>query len=223
MRTAVFDLDGTLADTSGDLIAAANGAFVAAGFAAPLDPVTHAPVAFAGGRAMLRTGFGLLGMGEPAEQISELYPSLLDIYRRDIDRNTRLYPGVVECLDILTDRGWLMAVCTNKPVGLADLLLQRLGVSRYFPVVLGADSLAVRKPDPEHLIQAVVRSGGDRMRSVLIGDTVTDRETATRSGIPCVLVGFGPEGSGVAALQPEAILEKYSDLPDLLEQMVPQP
>lgn len=221
MRTVVFDLDGTLADTSGDLIAAANRAFSEAGHKAPLDAQRDARIAFAGGRAMLRAGFMRLNMGEPTDLIDQLYPRLLDIYEQHIDQYTRLYPGAMDCLEVLSARGWLMAVCTNKPVGLADILLQRLNISQYFAVVLGADSLAVRKPDPEHLIQTVKRAGGSLAHSILIGDTITDRETAQRSGIPCILVGFGPDGAGVEVLRPDAVLQKYGDLPDLLNRMVP--
>ena len=60
--------------------------------------------------------------------------------------------------------------------------------------MLGADSLAFRKPDPRHVLETIARAGGEPARAVLIGDTVTDRDAARAAGVPCVLVGFGPEG-----------------------------
>ena len=56
---------------------------------------------------------------------------------------------------------------------------------------------------------------------MLVGDTITDRDTARAAGVPCVLVGFGPDGGAVSALEPEAIVPHYDDLPDVLERLVP--
>jgi phosphoglycolate phosphatase len=220
MRIAVFDLDGTLADTSADLIAAANAALSEAGFGAPLVAEGDAAIAFRGGRAMLRAGLARAG-GEDDPTVERLYPRLLQFYRDQIDRHTRLYPGAQAALDALEARGWLLAVCTNKPVALAELLLDRIGLGQRFRAVLGADSLEVRKPDPLHLVETVARAGGLREHAVLIGDTVTDRETARSAGVPCVLVTFGPEGNRVAALEPDALLGRFDDLADLLDRLVP--
>jgi phosphoglycolate phosphatase len=221
MRVAVFDLDGTLADTAADLIAAANRALGEQGFGAPLDAETHRATAFAGGRAMLRAGLELRGVAEPEPHVEAGFPRLLVHYEASIARETRLYPGVEAALDVLADTGWTLAVCTNKPVALAGLLLIELGIEDRFAAVLGADSLSVRKPDPLHLTETIRRAGGEVARSVLIGDTVTDREAARAAGIPCVLVAFGPEGRGIARLDPAVLLDEYADLPAVLERLVP--
>lgn len=256
MRVAVFDLDGTLADTSADLIAAANAALAEAGVAPALGPGDRA-IAFAGGRAMLRAGFArAMSQAGSAQSMSQAgsaqsraqagsaqsraqpgfahaalpvdaaaieaaYPRLLAHYEANIDRHTRTYEGAEAALDALAAAGWGLAVCTNKPFGLAETLLDRLGLRRRFAVVLGADSLPVRKPDPRHVWETIDRAGGARERAVLVGDTVTDREAARAAGVPCVLVGFGPEGAGVAALEPEAVLDRYADLPALLDRLSP--
>ncbi|RED13803.1 HAD-IA family hydrolase [Pontivivens insulae] len=219
MRTAVFDLDGTLADTSADLIAAANACFEGRGLGKPLDPVADALTAFAGGRAMLRLGVERLGVDDVL--IDEEYQTLLTHYAGCIDDQTVLYPGVEACLDRLTAQGWILAVCTNKPEGLAETLLGRLGIRDRFASMLGADTLPVRKPDPEHLFETVRRAGGDPARCVLMGDTITDRKTAANAKAPCVLVGFGPLGPDIAELAPDAILDHYDDLPALLERLLP--
>lgn len=220
MRVAVFDLDGTLADTSADLIAAANAALAEAGHGAPLDAARDQALAFAGGRAMLRAGFARRGVAGEGD-LDRLYLRLLEHYREGIDAATRLYDGAEAALDLLAATGWRLAVCTNKPAALADLLLERLAIAHRFAAVLGADSLAVRKPDPRHLLETIARSGGSPGRAILIGDTVTDSEAARAAGVPCVLVGFGPEGPGIARLAPAAVLQAYADLPDLLERLVP--
>ena len=221
MRVAIFDLDGTLADTSADLIAAANGALAAAGLGTPLDPARDKSLAFAGGRAMLREGLARLEAQDEAE-VDRLYPRLLEIYAGKLAVHTRTYEGAEAALERLAADGWRLGICTNKPERLALLLIDELGLGRHFAALLGADSLPVRKPDPRHLLETIARAGGVPERAVLIGDTASDREAARAAGVPCVLVGFGPDGAAVAALEPEALLAHYDDLPDVLDRLVPR-
>jgi phosphoglycolate phosphatase len=217
----VFDLDGTLADTSGDLIAAANACFDRMGQGKPLDAVADALTAFAGGRAMLRLGFGRLGMAWDESLIDTQYPVLLEAYGQAIAVHTTLYPGAVRAVEGLRAAGFATAICTNKPEGLAVTLCDQLGISHLFGALLGADTLPMRKPDPEHYFETVRRVGGDAKRSVLIGDTITDRDTARAARVPIVLVGFGPDGAGVQRLQPDALLDHYDDLAALVDRLLP--
>ena len=219
MKTVVFDLDGTLADTSADLIAAANACFRGLGHGDLLDPAADALTAFHGGRAMLRLGFSRLRLGDEAA-VDAQYPVLLAAYAEGIDTHTRLYPGAVEAVEALLAAGYATAICTNKPEGLAETLLQRLGVRGLFGSLIGADTLPTRKPDPAPYLAAVRQAGGDPARSMLIGDTDTDRKTAAAVGVPCVLVSFGPEGPGIARLDPEAMLHDYRDLPALVARLL---
>lgn len=220
-RTAVFDLDGTLADTSADLITAANACFIARGQPAPLDPLADAATAFAGGRAMLRLGHGRLDAADVPARVEADFPALIEHYRRNIDVHTTLYAGVVPALERLAVLGWRLAVCTNKPEALAVDLLDRLAILDRFGAVLGADTLPVRKPDPLHLTTTIDRVGGRVDRSVLIGDTVTDRKTAQAARVPCVLVTFGPEGRGVERLGPEGLLDHFDRVEAVLDRLVP--
>ncbi len=220
MKTVVFDLDGTLADTSGDLIAAANACFRDMGEGDVLDAKTDAGTALKGGRAMLRLGMERLGRADDAETIDRYYPMLLEAYGREIDTHTVLYPGAMEAVEALKAAGYRVAICTNKPEGLAHTLLTKLGVRDAFGAMVGADTLAIRKPDPEHLFETARRAGGDPALCLLVGDTNTDRETARAAGGPCVLVSFGPSGDDMAALGPEALLDHYDDLPDIVTRLI---
>lgn len=221
MRVAVFDLDGTLADTAADLIAAANGALAEAGLGTRLDVARDRAVAFAGGRAMLRAGLAPLGGSAVEAEVDRLYPRLLELYGLGLAVHTRLYDGARAALDRLAGRGWALGICTNKPERLAVDLIAALGVGERFAVLLGADSLPWRKPDPRHVLETIARAGGVPERAVLIGDTVTDRDAAAAAGVPCVLVGFGPQGRAVAALAPAALIGHFDELPPLLERLVP--
>ncbi|KGM87016.1 haloacid dehalogenase superfamily, subfamily IA [Roseovarius mucosus DSM 17069] len=220
MRTVVFDLDGTLADTSGDLLAAANACFRDMGAGDLLTLETDTGVALRGGRAMLRLGMERLGRAGDEATIDRYYPVLLEAYAQAIDVHTVLYPGAMAAVQCLSAEGYRVAICTNKPERLARILLERLGVLGAFQALTGADTLAVRKPDPEHLRETVRRAGGDPARALMVGDTVTDHDTARAAGVPSVLVGFGPGGAAVAALKPEAVIAHYDELPGVVRRLI---
>ncbi|MDO5622172.1 MAG: HAD-IA family hydrolase [Paracoccus sp. (in: a-proteobacteria)] len=215
--TVVFDLDGTLVDSSADLIAAANACFADRGLAAPLDPVADAMIAFQGGRAMLRAGYARMPADvllPPGAEDAD-FARLLDHYAAGIAVHTRLYPGAEAALQALAADGQRLAVCTNKPEALAKQLLRALGVRDAFASLIGADTLPTRKPDPAPYRAAVAQAGGEVARSCLIGDTETDRRTAANVGVPVALVSFGPEGAGIARLNPDALLDDFAALPAL--------
>lgn len=210
MPTVVFDLDGTLADTSGDLLAAANACFQSLGLGALLTPADKG-TALKGGRAMLRLGFSRVE-GFDETHVDAQYQPLLHAYAQDIDTHTFLYDGAMQAVGDLKSAGYKVAICTNKPEGLAETLLTRLGVRHEFAALLGADSLPIRKPDPEHLLETVRRAGGDTTRCLLVGDTATDRNTSKAAGVPSILVTFGPGDDDVRDLTPEGLVSHFSEL-----------
>ncbi|PRY95019.1 phosphoglycolate phosphatase [Hasllibacter halocynthiae] len=217
MRTVILDLDGTLMDTGADLLAAANAAVGAD----VLDPAEDKATAFRGGRAMIRLALGRMNGAWTEAEVDALFQPLLDRYEARIDERTTIYPGAMEAVDEMRGRGWRVGICTNKPEGLAETLLRRKGVRDRFDSLVGADRLAVRKPHPDHYALSVGEAGGDVARSLLVGDTETDRETARQAGVPCVLVAFGPEGRAVERMAPEALLNGYEDLVAIAERLIP--
>ncbi|WP_238369135.1 HAD-IA family hydrolase [Heliomarina baculiformis] len=219
MRTVIFDLDGTLADTSRDLIASANYCFREMGLGDILDPVKDAAIALRGGRRMLSEGLDRLTLFDAAT-VDQYYPILLEAYDQDIASHTTLYPGAMDAVETLRRLGYGVGICTNKPEALAEKLLQSLGVRDVFASMVGADTLPVRKPDPEPLREAARRAGGDPALCVLIGDSDTDRNTARAAGVPSVLVTFGPAGDDMAALEPEALLHDFADLADVVGNLI---
>lgn len=210
MPTVVFDLDGTLADTSGDLLEAANACFRDLGLGNLLTAEDRG-TALKGGRAMLRLGFSRV-TGFDETHVDAQYQQLLEAYANAIDNHTFLYDGAMKAVADLKAEGYKVAICTNKPEGLAETLLQSLGVRHEFASMLGADSLPVRKPDPEHLLETVRRAGGDVTRCVLVGDTVTDRDTSKNAGVPSILVTFGPGDENVRDLAPEGLISHFDEL-----------
>ena len=117
MRTVVFDLDGTLADTSGDLIAAANACFRDLGHPDMLDPATDAATALRGGRAMLTLGFGRLGIPEAdlAAHVDPQYQPLLVHYGQALAVHTTLYPGALAAVEAQRRRRRLHHIAGVRP------------------------------------------------------------------------------------------------------------
>ncbi|EEX11281.1 phosphoglycolate phosphatase [Ruegeria lacuscaerulensis ITI-1157] len=219
MRTVIFDLDGTLADTSGDLLAAANHCFRQMGHGDVLVHGQDAGVALRGGRMMLTHGLKRVGAYDE-EAVNAYYPVLLDAYAQAIDTRTTFYPGALQAVEALKAAGYGVGICTNKPEALAELLMTRLGARALFGSLVGADTLPVRKPDPAPLREAARRAGGHPDHCILVGDSDTDRNTARAAGVPSILVTFGPSGDDMAALQPEALLHHFDDLPAIVAELV---
>ncbi|MFN3663580.1 HAD-IA family hydrolase [Yoonia sp.] len=219
MRTVIFDLDGTLADTSGDLIAAANHCFRGLGHGDLLVHADDAAIALTGGRAMLRLGFSRVGQVDES-LVDAQYAVLIAAYAEAIATHTVLYPGAMDAVEALRTAGYAVGIATNKPAALAETLLRSLGVRDQFASMIGADTLQVRKPDPAHHIEAVLRAGGNPAQSLLVGDTITDRDTARNAGVPSVLVTFGPGRDVVLALESDATIDRFADLPDVVTRLI---
>jgi phosphoglycolate phosphatase len=212
-RCVVFDLDGTLCDTSDDLLVAANRALEILNRPERLDPaaVEDRATALRGGKAMLRLALSRSGSVDE-EMVEAGYQPLLDAYGEAICVHTTFYPGALEAVERLRARGDAVAICTNKPEGLAIALMAALGASHVFDAVVGADTLPVRKPDAAPLLAAIERAGGAPARSVLVGDSETDRKTSTAAGVASILVTFAPGGSAVADLRPDALLHEFEQM-----------
>jgi len=226
MRGAIFDLDGTLADTAADLLGAANAVLAPLGY--PLLSIERDKAyAGRGGRSMIRRSLSLMEARPEAAEVEAiadaLYPGLLVAYEARIADETHLFEGTLECLDTLLASGWRLGVCTNKPERLAVMLLCHLGVLDRFGAVLGADTLPVRKPDPVHLTETARRIGAWPNLCVMLGDTSTDLATARAARVPCVLTSFGFAAEPLHELSADAVVDHYRDVPAALERLCPAP
>lgn len=211
----VFDLDGTLVDSSADLAAALNHVLARLG-RPTADAATVRRLVGRGARVLIREGLALTGASSE-RLVDENYPVFIDYYAAHIRDGTRPYPGVEAMLDELGERGARPAICTNKPERLTHLLIDALGWRGRFEAIVGADTLPVRKPDPAPLRAAIERAGGGR--AVLVGDSITDADTARAAGLPFVAVGHGFADRPVEALGADAIAEDFARLPDLLARL----
>jgi phosphoglycolate phosphatase len=216
----VFDLDGTLVDTAADLIASVNHALSDLDFEAVDRALMNSHVGM-GGRAMIERVFAINQRRVDPELIERQHQLFIEHYTAGIPGISRPYPGVIEAIERARQVGFAFAICTNKPEAMAVSLINRLGLAPLFGAICGADTFAFRKPDPRHLIETIVRAGGDPERALMIGDSRTDIDTAKAAGIPVVAVDFGYTDRHVREFEPSAVISHYDELTlDLVRRLV---
>jgi phosphoglycolate phosphatase len=211
-RLVVFDLDGTLVDSSRDLATATNAALAAV---AP----GVAPLSLEVVRSFVGEGAGVLIARSLAEagirrRPEEVLPTFLDRYRRCLLETTRLYPGVVETLDRLG--GHTLAVLTNKPGDMSRAILAGLGVAGRFARIYGGGDFPGRKPDPAGLLLLLEDLGVRPEQAVLVGDSAVDVRTGRAAGVPTVGVTYGLNPESLGEAPPDVTLSDIRDLPPLL-------
>jgi len=211
VRTLVFDLDGTLAETAGDLIGALNVVLAADGIEAV--PVSAArSLLGAGGRALIQRGYARAGRDLSTQKLDALFVDFLAHYNAHIADNSWLFPGVEKCLDACEAAGWRLAVCTNKLEYSSKLLLGKLGVAERFAFICGQDTFGVAKPDPKPLVETIRKSGGDTRAAIMVGDSVTDIKTARAANVPVIAVDFGYTDVPVTELGPDRVISHFDEL-----------
>jgi phosphoglycolate phosphatase len=214
--TAVFDLDGTLADSAGDLVHAANHALSTIGVA-PVPRPHFETMIGNGARAMLERALATSDRPASKDELDVLLSRFLAFYADNIAVETRAFPGADATLARMHAAGCKLAVCTNKTEHLARKLLCELKLEHYFHAVTGRDTLPVCKPDPGHLIGTIILADGDLHRSVLVGDSETDVKTAKAAGIPVVGVTFGYTATPMTALGADAVISHFDQLEHAIE------
>jgi 2-phosphoglycolate phosphatase len=189
IRTVLFDLDGTLLDTAPDLADALNAVLIEQHHPAlPFEKIRG--VVSHGAMALIRLGFSL-DESQPDFQPLRLRLRLLTLYRDNIARRTRPFPGMYELLDQLEQRGYTWGVVTNKPGWLTEPLLKALGLYDRAACVVSGDTLETRKPHPAPLLHACELTGCRPEHCVYVGDAERDIEAGRNAGMRNLLALFG--------------------------------
>lgn len=215
MQGIIFDLDGTLIDSAPDMRTALNATLEGEG-AAPLTlPET---IGFIGNGLPTLVRRAREARGIAPEREAAMVAAMQSHYAAGATRQTRPYPGVVDCLEDLSARGFALGICTNKPISATRAILQDLDLQRFFTAVFGGDSLPVRKPDPAPLLATFKELGTTPF--LYVGDSEVDQQTAAAAGIPFGLFTEGYRKTPVADLLeglPGAFaFDRFSALPALV-------
>jgi phosphoglycolate phosphatase len=219
LDAVLFDLDGTLLDTAGDIHVALNRTLAESRW----EPVAEVDV-----RRMIGRGAPILieraaaAHGRALDQATQAamverffhhYGALQD----NEEFGARPYPGVSAALKVLHGAGLRTAIVTNKQERFAIGLLQRLQLRQWIDLVVGGDSCERRKPDPQPLLFACERLRAPPSRSLMVGDSINDVKAARAAQIAVICVPYGyNEGNDPRELPCDALIEDLSKLPPLL-------
>lgn len=221
LRAVVFDLDGTLVDTVGDLALALNRTLADLG----LPPHSESAV-----RGMLGGGLGKLlerGLAANGARLDrpdqeKALARLYEHYAANPVACSRLYLGVRETLDRLGNAGIACGVCTNKPESIACDLLRGLEIDGAFRVIQGSDAGLPRKPDPAGLAHVMAGLRAEPGSTVMVGDSAIDLKTARAAGLAgTVLVSYGYSVTPVTELGADAVINHLHELVPALALLEP--
>jgi len=208
----MFDLDGTLIDSAGDIASSLSVALAEVGLP-PRAREQVVPLIGRGIEVLVERALG--GPGHPAQ--ARVTEAFRQHYAAHPVVHTRLYPGVGELLERARACGIVLAVATNKRTDICKQILVALGLLPLFTVVLGDEPALARKPDPArvHKILALTRIAP--ARSLYVGDSLIDLETARNAGVSAALVTWGYAlRAALAAAGPDHLIDGPAQLAALL-------
>jgi phosphoglycolate phosphatase len=216
-RLIVFDLDGTLVDSCGDLASAANALIRERGGEALAEDAIGRMVG-EGAAMLVRRALTAAGLTVDSSSVSRF----LELYDERLLETTVAYEGVPQALAVLALEGTL-AVLTNKPLAASLRILDALGLSGGIASTIGGDSPFPRKPDPSSLHHLMRAFGALPRTTVLVGDSWVDYETARGAGAAICLAryGFGYHGVDVKRLVgDEAVVDCAADIPAAVRRLL---
>ena len=209
----VFDLDGTLIDSAPDMHRAVN--LMLADMGCP-------PLSLPEIRTMVGDGASaLIARALAARQCVTADPTkalaqFLEHYEANPTACTPTFPGVPETLERLQAFGLTLAICTNKPTRLTHMILERLGINRFFVRVIAGDTLPFRKPDPRALIEVLNVFGTPPAAAIMVGDSEVDAATAHAANVPFILMTYGYHRGPIDGISSIATLDHFAELATLL-------
>lgn len=212
LQAAIIDLDGTMVDTADDFTAGLNGML------AQIDSKQTSREEVMGyiGKGSENLIRSVLAPRFAPEQAHARFDEALAIYQREYAKingaHTQLYPDVEAGLAAMHEAGLKLACVTNKPHRFAVELLQQYGLSQYFSIVLGGDSLPQKKPHPLPMLTAAERLGVEPRATVAIGDSENDALAGRAAGMATLTVPYGyNHGQAIQTIKSDGIVPTLLD------------
>ncbi len=213
----MIDLDGTLVDSVPDLAYCADAMLAKLGMPPRGEAKVRQWVGNGVERLVKRALINQLD-GEPDEALfAKALPIYMELYKDNISRRSRLYPGVKEGLDFLNGAGFKLGCITNKAAAFTEPLLKDVGIYDYFRIVVSGDTLPVKKPDPRPLLHAAEYFKVDPAHALMVGDSISDVKAARAAGFQVICVSYGyNHGQDIRNAHPDAVIDSMLQLAGLL-------
>jgi phosphoglycolate phosphatase len=204
----IFDLDGTLIDSSRDLVISVNAMRDHLGLPA-LDPLLIHSYVGNGAAMLVKRALGPSVTDEVAEHGLVYF---LKYYRAHALQHTRCYDGIPGLLRELFDQGHKLAILTNKPVKISTDIVAALNIGQYFFRIYGGDSLFAKKPDPEGIRLLREEANEPSGNTLMVGDSAVDVQTARNAGVRCCGVNWGIQPESFELNPPDFLIQSPREL-----------
>ena len=212
--TILFDLDGTLVDTAPDLIEAHNHVMKKYGHKQKsLSDIKS--LAGKGAWVMMQRSFK--NEIKDKETKKKMVDEFINFYSKNINNESKPIKGVFEFLNWAKSKNISMGVCTNKREVLAIDLLKKINMYKYFDYVAGADTFEFNKPDPRHLTGVIEIIGGDLNKTIMVGDSEVDSNSAYNANLPFVLVKDGYTEKTEREIKHDELINDFIDFHKIIE------
>lgn len=214
LRLVLFDLDGTLADTAADIAHATNLALAEAA-RPPFTVEQVRALVSSGARKLIASGCGD-SVGE--KDIDRLIARLLAHYAERPTMHTRVFTGLDALIGKFAAHGLIWGVVSNKPIALAQPIVDALALAPPPVCILGGDSVSAKKPNPLPLLHACKNAGVTAQETLYVGDAEIDVRAAQAAGMPIAIAGFGyaPDETTVRTWQPDYYVDSVASLRTLI-------
>jgi phosphoglycolate phosphatase len=203
----VFDLDGTLIDSRLDLANAVNATRAEMG----KPPLEHSRVySYVGNGApvLIRKA---MGPDVPEADVQRALEFFLAYYRDHAVDATRLYPGVRESLERLHAAGMQLAVLTNKPVRISEVIMNYFDLGPMLFRIYGGNSFERKKPDPIGIDTLRAEAGATAEQTWMVGDSIVDMQTARNAGVKSCGVTYGFQPETLQECPPDLLVDRMED------------
>lgn len=218
-KVLIFDLDGTLINSAPDLALSINHMLRKLGREPFSEEIIHGWV---GNGALTLVQRALSGKTEvdatlDEEFVADALKIFFAFYEKNLCRSTVTYPNVLDTLLSLQDKGYRLAIVTNKPHAFVDPILEGLGLTDLFELILGGDSLKEKKPSPAPLLHVSKTLDVEVKKCLMIGDSKNDIFAANACNMHSVGVTYGYNyGQKIDVFEPSYVIDDFSELLDVL-------
>ncbi|WP_116083117.1 phosphoglycolate phosphatase [Tropicimonas sp. IMCC34011] len=214
----IFDLDGTLIDSAPEIHAIVNSILTEEGGTSLSEGQVRGFIGW-GTDHFIGKAMGAAGLDpEDADLRGRITAAFLERYESQHE-NTKVYPGVVDTLELLATYGFAIGLCTNKATGPTRAVLAHFDLEARFDTVVCGDMVGVQKPDPAPLLKAAGDLGGGPV--LYVGDSEVDAQTATAAGIPFALYTQGYRHAAVGDIEHHEAFDHFDKLPAVVARLLP--